>query len=210
MGDDRRLLGRITPRVTLAGRVGHTPVRIVDLSLRGSRVAHTDALPLGTTGLLSFRWEEGTIEASCEIVRSRYAPTRSGLPQFLTGLRIIEAAHGSAALLRQLICWHVTRALNEQIADARGLPPPPECSVEPPEEVYIRCELFRGMWRKVTTHSPAQPAVGFTIRVTESPASVDCLLNTYVFSDRDTRQLIQRMAAASLECEPAPLRLYHP
>lgn len=210
MSDDRRLLGRITPRATLTGRIGHTPVRIVDLSLRGSRVAHTDALPIGTTSVLSFQWEDWKIEASCEIVRSRYAPTRSGLPQFLTGLRIIEAANGSAALLRQLICWHVTRALEEQIADARGLPPPPASDAALAEEVYIRCELFRGIWRRVTTHSPRQPPVGFTIRATEPPAEVDCLWKTYVFSDRDTRQLIQRMAAATLESEPVPLRLFEP
>lgn len=211
MNDDRRHLGRITPRAMIPGRIGLTPVQIVDLSLRGSRVAHRDPLPIGSSCVLTFRWEEGAIEASCEIVRSRLAPVSSGHPQFHTGLRIIAAANGSEALLRQLICWHVTRALDEQLADARGLPPPPDLALQPREDIYLRCELLRGRWRKVMTHSPDQPPIGFTVRAAEPPRNVERLCQTYLVSDREMRWLIQAMAAASLEEDViVPVRSYQP
>src|SRR6185369_12400981 len=149
--DDRRHLGRITPRLPLEGRIGRTPVRILDISLRGSRIAHEEPLPVGNTCLLTFRWQDTSVEACCEIVRSRlHAFARSGHPEFHTGLRIVEAPNGSAPLLKQLISWHVTRALNEQKADAHGEPPTEEVEPPPIENVFVRCELARGMWRKVT------------------------------------------------------------
>jgi len=211
MNDDRRLLGRITPRATLAGRIGHTPVQIVDLSLRGSCVAHNEPLPIGASCVLTFLWDEHPIEATCEIVRSRLALTREGNAKFQTGLRIIEASNGSGPLIRQLICWHVTRALEEQLADARGLPPPPDLTSAPVEDIYIRCELLRGTWRRVMTHVSEQPALGFTVRASEPPAGIERLCATYLLSDRDMRRLIQKMAAASLESDlVVPARWFQP
>lgn len=210
--DDRRHLGRVTPRAPLRGRVGRTPVRILDISLRGSRVAHEEPLPVGETCLLTFLWEERAIEAWCEIVRSRlHAFARSGHPEFHTGLKIVEAPNGSAPALRQLISWHVTRALDEQKADAHGEPLPADLEPPPVENVFIRCELLRGCWRKVTTSDPQQPAVGFTIRASEPVPSIERLCRVYERTDTDGRRLIQRMAAVSLGSDAAvPQRRYVP
>jgi hypothetical protein len=210
--DDRRHLGRITPRAPLEGRVGRTPVRILDISLRGSRVAHEEPLPVGQTCLLTFKWDERAIEAWCEIVRSRlHAFARSGHPEFHTGLRIVEAPNGSAPVLRQLISWHVTKALDEQKADAHGEAPLDELESAPVENVFIRCELLRGTWRRVTTSDPQQPAVGFTVRASEPVPSVERLCRVYERTDADGRRLIQRMAAVSLGSDSTlPQRRYVP
>ena len=204
LDDDRRNLGRITPRAPLQGRIGRTAVRILDISLRGSRIAHEEPLPVGETCLLTFRWEERPIEAWCEIVRSRlHAFARSGHPEFHTGLRIVEAPNGSAPALRQMISWHVTRALDEQKADAHGEPPVDADEPQPVENVFIRCELLRGIWRKVTTSDPQQPPIGFTIRASEPVPSIDRLCRVYERTDSDGRRLIQRMAAVSLGSDAA-------
>jgi len=210
--DDRRHLGRITPRAPLEGRVGRTPVRILDISLRGSRVAHEEPLPVGQTCLLTFKWDERSIEAWCEIVRSRlHAFARSGHPEFHTGLRIVEAPNGSAPVLRQLISWHVTKALDEQKADAHGEAPLDELESAPVENVFVRCELLRGCWRRVTTSDPQQPAVGFTVRASEPVPSVERLCRVYERTDADGRRLIQRMAAVSLGSDSTlPQRRYVP
>jgi hypothetical protein len=210
--DDRRHLGRITPRAPLQGRIGRTPVRILDISLRGSRIAHEEPLPVGQTCLLTFQWDESAIEAWCEIVRSRlHAFARSGHPEFHTGLRIVEAPNGSAPALRQLISWHVTKALSEQKADAHGEPPPDELEGTQVESVFIRCELLRGTWRRVTTSDPQQPAVGFTVRASEPVPSVERLCRVYERTDTDGRRLIQRMAAVSLGSDSSlPHRRYVP
>jgi hypothetical protein len=197
--DDRRHLGRITPRAPLDARIGRTPVRILDISLRGSRVAHEEPLPVGETCLLTFRWDEQPVEAWCEIVRSRlHAFARSGRPEFHTGLKIVEAPNGSAPALRQLITWHVSRALDEQKADAHGIPPEGELEQPDADNVFIRCELSRGIWRRITTADPQQPAMGFTIRASESVHGINRLCRVYERTDTDGRRLIQRMAAVSL------------
>lgn len=172
--------------------------------MRGSRIAHEEPLPVGETCLLTFRWEERPIEAWCEIVRSRlHAFARSGHPEFHTGLRIVEAPNGSAPALRQLISWHVTRALDEQKADAHGEPPVDADEPQQVENVFIRCEFLRGTWRKVTTSDPQQPAIGFTIRASEPVPSIDRLCRVYERTDTDGRRLIQRMAAVSLGSDAA-------
>ena len=210
--DDRRHLGRITPRAPIEGRVGRTPVRILDISLRGSRIAHEDPLPVGETCLLTFNWDERSIEAWCQIVRSRlHAFARSGHPEFHTGLKIVEAPNGSAPALRQLISWHVTRALDEQKADAHGEPPPNDLEPPPIENVFVRCELVRTTWRRVTTSDPQQPAVGFTVRASEPVPSIERLCRVYERTDADGRRLIQRMAAVSLGSDATvPQRRYVP
>jgi hypothetical protein len=210
--DDRRHLGRITPRAPLEGRVGRTAVRILDISLRGSRIAHEEPLPVGETCLLTFRWDEQPVEAWCQIVRSRlHAFARSGRPEFHTGLRIVEAANGSAPKLRQLITWHVSQALDEQKADAHGVPPPADLEPQELENVFIRCELQRGTWRRITTSDPQQPAAGFTVRANEPPNGVVRLCRVYERTDSDGRRLIQRMAAVSLGSDAAaPRRRYEP
>jgi len=210
--DDRRHLGRITPRFPLEGRIGRTAVRILDISLRGSRIAHEEPLPVGNNCMLTFRWADHPIEACCEIVRSRlHAFARSGHPEFHTGLRIVEAPNGSAPALRDLISWHVMRALDEQKADAHGEPPVDDLEPLPVESVFIRCELLRGQWRRVTTSDPQQPAIGFTVRASESAHGVDRLCRVYELTDSDGRRLIQRMSAMSLGSDAAlPQRRYLP
>lgn len=212
MDDDRRHLGRITPRAPIEGRIGRTPVRILDISLRGSRIAHEEPLPVGHTCMLTFQWDNTSIEACCEIVRSRlHAFARSGHPEFHTGLRIVEAPNGSAVSLKHLISWHVMRALAEQKADAHGEPPPEELAPAPIENVFVRCEFMRGRWRKVTTSDPQQPDLGFTIRASEPSYSVDRLCRVYEHTDADGRRLIQRLAAVSLGNDAAlPQRRYVP
>lgn len=212
--DDRRVLGRITPKAVLVGRFGHTAVRILDVSLRGVRVAHREPLPVGGASLLTFQWDDKLIEIWCEVVRSRLHGFARTSAEFHTGLRVMESAKGSSQLLRQLVCWHVTRALEEQIADAHGIPPTLEAEAEaegePVESLYIRCELVRGAWRQITTAEPYQPSLGFTVCANESPQNISRLCQTYLLSNSDTRQLIQKMAAASITAGPCVRRSYQP
>lgn len=197
--DDRRLLARVTPPKALAGRIGHVSIRVIDISLHGLRIAHHEALNVGALSPVSFHWDDQIIEASCEVVRSRlHASSRDGL-EFHSGLRIVEPTSGSASLLRQLVCWHVTRALERNRADARGEPAPhADPDPEPATRLYLRCVLIRGAWRRIVTTEPDQPSLGFTIAANESPLNVDRLCDCYLLSDRETRQLIRTMAAASL------------
>jgi len=201
--DDRRLLARVTPPQALAGRIGHVSIRIIDISLHGLRIAHHEALNVGALSPVSFHWGEQTIEASCEVVRSRlFSSSRDGL-EFHSGLRIVEPASGSASLLRQLVCWHVTRALERNRADAHGEPQPhadpdPDPNPQPATRLYLRCVLIRGAWRRIVTTDPDQPSLGFTVAANESPLNVDRLSDCYLLADRETRQMIRKMAAASL------------
>ncbi len=114
-------------------------------------------------------------------------------------------------MLREMICWHVTRALDAQIADAHGEPPPADLDSPEVDRVFIRCEFIRGIWRRVTTADPQQPPYGFTVRASEPPKNIERLIRTYEGSDTETRKLIQRIAAVSLGNDATlPNRSYTP
>jgi len=214
--DDRRQFGRVTPVQRIRGTVGTVPVYVLDLSLAGARIAHQDPLPgIGGTSVLTFDWEGRTYSGPCEVRRTKLEkPARSKFEKALyhTGLFLMQTDPESHRLLREIVHASVMRALDEQKANARGIPATAAQSFQSGGgDEYLRCELRQQTWVKTSTREPHQPEHGFTISNAESPTKVAMLCRAYEIGDTDGRRLIRTFAALSIsKSEGIPTRRYAP
>jgi hypothetical protein len=126
----------------------------------------------------------------------------------------IERALGvSAITLRELVEWHVARALDEQKANAKGIPTIAPQSFQTGKGThYIRHEFLQGRWRETATMDSAQPSNGFTVSAEHTPGEVQMLRQSF---EKDgslaNRDLIRKLAAMSISAaEGVPTRRYLP
>ena len=101
--EDSRGTERYEITTQMTGSFGmHSPIRILDLSCRGAKIATDRMVPPGTTGPLRFRVDRKHIDLNAEMVWCRPAERRGG---FECGLRV----DGEEALLRQIIAQLCTQ-----------------------------------------------------------------------------------------------------
>lgn len=214
--DERRQYGRVTPVQRIRGTVGKVVVFILDVSLAGVRVAHQDPLPqVGGIDVLTFEWEGRRFTGTCEVRRTRVErPARSEFDKSLshTGLFLtVDAANEQ--ILRDIVASSVARALDEQKANANGIPAVAAQSVQTGKgDDFIRYELRAGSWSKTATREARQPhGEGFTISASETAAKAAMLCRAYESGDADGRRLIRTFAALSIsKSEGVPTRRYTP
>ena len=191
-------------------------VYIMDVSLNGARIAHQGTLPPpGRECLLAFEWDGKPIELRCEVTRNlldRLAKSPTEKSVYHAGLRIVDADQQSRDRLRQMIATLVARALDEQKANARGIPAEAaQCFQTGKGTEFLRFELVNGAWRRTATTRPEQPAQGFTISADEAREHIEMLCHTFEKSDEPGRKLIKMMAELSISTsEGIPTRRYNP
>jgi hypothetical protein len=127
-------------------------------------------------------------------------------------LRITDYANEGFDQLRHLIGERILRALDEMKANARGIPPLAAYMYQPEKgELYRRCELINGIWRKSETIRPQQPAQGFTVSAEVDPEHVQLLCETWERTSAEGRRLTQLLAELSIsKAEGIPTRRYVP
>lgn len=191
-------------------------VYIIDISLNGVRIAHQGTLPpAGRECALAFEWDSHPIELRCEVTRNvleKLAKSAAEKSIYHAGLSIIDADAFSRRELRRMIGALVARALDEQKANARGVPAEAaQCFQTGKGTEFLRFELINGAWRRTATTRPDQPAHGFTISAEESREHVEMLCHTFQNADEPGRQLIKMMAELSIsKAEGIPTRRYTP
>ena len=197
-------------------RVGVARVYILDISLNGARIAHQGTLPPpGRECALAFEWEGHPIELRCEVTRNvldRLAKSAAEKSVYHAGLSIVDADRQSREELRKMIAALVARALDEQKANARGVPAEAaQCFQTGKGTEFLRFELINGAWRRTATTRPDQPAHGFTISAEEDRGHIEMLCNTFENADEPGRNLIKMMAELSIsQAEGIPTRRYTP
>lgn len=213
---ERRRYGRIHPDPALRGSLDAVPVRVTEVSVTGVKVAHESRLPRTTgTHRLWFDWQEHTLRFDCAFVRTtilRLARKGTEKSLYETGFQLTAAEGESDALLRELIAEYVMRAINEQLANSRGIPPLAVYSYQSGKgDRYRKCELRDGIWRQTETTNPAQPENGITISAEVDPAEVALLSRTWELCDVEGRKLTQLLAQLSISrAEGVPTRRYVP
>ena len=213
---ERRKVQRVKLSRPLAGRAGQARVYLVDASVEGLRIAHQGAASaVGQTVRLEFDWEGHPIDLQCVVIHNtlfRLAKNAGEKSVYHAGLRIDEASAESRNSLRKLVADCVARALDEQKANARGIPAAAAESFQTGKGTeYLRCELVGDTWRRTSTTLPDQPANGFTISAEEDRAQIEMLCQTFQESDAEGRKMIQTMARMSIsKSEGVPTRRYTP
>lgn len=96
---ERRRFHRVTIRQPIRAFAGAIPVQLVDASIAGVRVVHSNPLPAaGSTCRVMFQSEFGPISVDCEVV---YTSIHPGGQQ--TGLRVLAADRQSQERLREMV-----------------------------------------------------------------------------------------------------------
>jgi hypothetical protein len=210
-----RQFGRIHFDLPLPARVGETRVNVLDLALNGARVAGDARFTPAAPVELKFNTDAGNVDAMCTVVRctlAQFARNPSERSIYQTGLRITEFVGDSDRIVRETIAAAVIRALEEQKANARGIPPIESLlHLDPEVQRFRKCELIETKWRRTETSTSDQPASGFTIAADVPLRYVDLLCETYQRSDEEGRRLTKMLAQLSItRGEGIPTRRYLP
>jgi hypothetical protein len=197
--------------------MGDIIVYVLDLSLEGVRLAHQDALPpVGRGGLLTFEWEGRRFRAQCEVrwtAVAKQARTEFEKSLHHSGLAITSKDELADHILREIVQHCVTRALDEQKANAQGIPATAAQSLQTGQsgDEFLCCELRQGKWTKTRTREGRQPLDGFTVAASEGEPKVAMLCRAYESGDAEGRRLIRTFAALSIsKSEGIPTRRYAP
>ena len=215
MKSERRRYGRIHLDEPMPARFGEADVRVIELSVVGFLIAHEGRFEPGDIRHFALPFEGGTIALECSVARStlyRLGKTLGSKSVYHTGLRIIRFENDGFPRLRQLIAERIVRALDEMKANARGIPPLAAYMYQPAKgELFRRCELVDGAWRRSETIRPNQPPNGFTISAEVDPEHVDLLCETWERTSNEGRRLTQLLAELSISTsEGIPTRRYVP
>jgi hypothetical protein len=213
---EKRRYQRVTLPNPLRAEVSGVRAYLVDLSVMGVRVAHQDALP-GPGGKCRVRFEgvSGPISLECSVVHTLvHRPARSAgeRPVYHSGLQIVNAVDYSDRALRELISHFIDRALDEQRANARGIPASAAVSFQTGKGTeFLKLELTAGKWRRTLTKDSQQPHNGFTISASEGEENIAMLCEAFEAADTEGRRLIRTMAElATSKAEGIPTRRYDP
>lgn len=227
----RRRVQRVYLAQPLLARLSMAQVVIVDLSVVGARIEHHMPLATGAGARLSFVWNGEEVVTECRVIRSRLERFSSGndrLPVYHSGLLFEGVSPEMGAKLKAMIGHFISRALEEQKLNARGVMPEHDVDHMPifrfdgqltandadraatvgdsplpafriaKSSGFISYRLERNSWRKKMTTDPEQPKDGFTISATEDRAQVELLCDAYVKADDRGRSMIRQLAALSL------------
>lgn len=183
--------------------------------MSGFLVAQEGRSAEGEPRTLTIDWHCTPIELECEVVRSHVYRLSKSLGEksvYNTGLRIVGFAPGGFDALRGLIEELVVRALEEQKANARGIPPLAAYMYQPAKgDLYRRCEFIDGVWYKSETSRSRQPPNGFTVSAETDPEHLDILCQTWESTTVEGRRLTQLLAELSISrMEGVPTRRYVP
>jgi hypothetical protein len=193
----QRTIQRVTlrqPITAIAG--GGESVSIVDASVRGVRVAHSQLLTDRDRCSIAFDWNGKEIEF---VGRVRWTKLQRTTGVYQSGVEIAAIDARSTTALRNLIESCVRRALDEQKANAYGQKSSQTETLQVRKTtVFMRHELVNGIWRKTTTTDPHQPESGFTVPIDERPDQVDLLRAAYAAADGSMRGMIRRFAELSI------------
>lgn len=213
---ERRKYERVKMLQPLPGRVGKSRVFLLEIGISGIHLIHQGVLPrAGGTFSIEFEWEHHRLEFECEVIHNdlqKLAKSENEKSTYSAGAHFIAAKGDSAVVLRQIVIHHVERALDEQRANARGIPAKAAHAFQTGKaKEFLRCQLVNGEWRKSTSTRFDQPENGFTVSADEEREQVDMLCSSYENGDASTRQMIRMMAEASLATlDGIPTRKYEP
>lgn len=206
-----RKIGRVRLQQPVPAVADGERAYVVDASVHGVRLSHAGRFSPGTKHDVEFHWDGKPIRFVGEIRWTRADRESSLGSVYQSGFEIADIKTDSERTLRNLVEHCVERALDEQKANARGVPAlAPSFTKNDQSQHYTRHEFVHGVWRKMTTSDSRQPLSGFTVSSTESRTQVEMLRAAYEIADVSMRQVIRRLAELSIDENAVPSRRYTP
>lgn len=224
MSEERRRSERIRLLEPLKGTVEDLDVLVLELGLIGGRIEHQQPLPDGALIRLDFQWTDEELSLIAMIVRSKIDPlltAAAATPVYQSGLEFDELLGRTEGVLKRLIHSHVTRALLEQEANAKGegsdlrqnIPFLRDLGITEKsattrtassfesmrDTIYVQHRLgLSGTWSEDIVAKPIQPREGFTVFASVDPEEVTMLRKMYQEADAKSRHLLRVMAELTL------------
>jgi len=226
-----RRVQRVHLAKPVVARLGSAQVVLVDISVLGARVEHHTPMIAGGRTRLAFRWDDAEVVTDCRIVRSRlerFSIGSDGLTVYHSGLEFENVTEETRRALREIIGSCITRALEEQKLNARGVLPQHDEAKMPifryggqltansgdvrqeagstalptarltKDSGYVCYALERDHWRTKRTYLAEQPLEGFTLSAREDHTQAQLLCEAYAKADPDGRRMIQLLARMSI------------
>lgn len=199
--DDRRLAPRWALPKPAPATFGGFTASIVEVSLIGCQIEHTDRIAPKTRLSLRFSWRGSRTSLDATVMRSEMR-SLAGRAGYMSGLSFCESPAESPLVIREIVGW---------LADAakRSFQPeeaPPVDLVEEEADVvsapYLQCRLSAGAWDRLYVSEPVQPPDGFTILAPPSDAEVDILCRAYQSASAQKRQQMRASFEAAITREP--------
>ncbi len=202
-GRERRQFGRIHLDQPLGAFLDDVPVRVIEVSVTGMLLEHDARIVPVPTRKIRVEMEGKTLQFGCVVARSTIFhlarnPTEKSI--YHSGIRILEAVGESETYLRGFIADRVMRALEEQKANARGVPPIGTYVFQVGKgDRFRRCEFDSRTWHKSETADRQQPPGGFTVSAELDMSTVDLLCRTWENTTEEGRRLTQMLAELSID-----------
>lgn len=191
MTDQKRNAERLPLDVPFDATAGGVEVRVVEISLIGCRVEHSERLPIGNSVPLRFRWKGNEFVVPARVARMEVRGFQPGGAKYDTGLKFADSAADAPQALLNLVSSLVEES-------PKPVPDPfvraPFLRYDDEEELsrpFVECTLRDGKWRRRYVSRPAQPVEGFTTVIPADDQELDLLCRTYEMADPDTRRLIR-------------------
>jgi len=200
----------------VAATYGGFNAMLIEFSLTGCRIEHTDRMNPRVSLPLRFFWRGTEVKMQATLVRSEMIPVR-GKPGYLSGLLFCDSPDDAPPVVRDIVKWLVNN-------EARGLAaaepePAPAAVSQPPAEVidtlpddaeveeegaeelstqYLQCMFTGGTWQKFYIDKPIQPTDGFTILAPNDEREADVLCRAYEKAAPDVRKAMRARFAKAL------------
>ena len=206
-GDERRHAQRFPLPKKAAATFGGFAADIVEISLIGCQIEHSDRITPKAHLPLKFKWRGAPVKVEATVLRSEMRSI-GGKPGYSSGLAFCDTAAESPGVVRDIVGWlaeAAKSAMPEQPAAAPVPVPVPVPAAQPVEELpvaqevdeddaelvsapYLQCILSAGTWDKIFVESPQQPAEGFTIVAPANEAEADVLCRAYQAANAPKRR----------------------
>jgi len=206
---------RIALEDQMVGTLNGCKAVVLDISLSGALIAHQIGTTTGDKVALRFEWKGDSIYVMARVMRTEiHKPAlRLSRAVYRSGVSFQEFVGYSEKNIRTMIGDLITRALDEQRANARGIPAQAASSFQRGAKTrgYLTLRFVNAAWRRLETVDPVQPADGFTVSIEEQPGQIALLCSSYERLKDSERKLIRDMAALSLSnIDGVPARRYEP
>ena len=175
--DQRREAERVP--VEADGWFGESHVRVVELSLVGSRIIHLDRIVLDSAAVLRVPIAGVDVRAAARVTRSEFV-FRGGAKFYESGLQFCASMRGAPPDVERALGAILGRRAPVSHPEPRG-----------GDGKFVMCVRSPNLWRVMPTDDARQPRDGFTMLLPADENEIDAYCRTYDMADAETRRIMR-------------------